>query len=554
MTIPSGLIFDPNNPNPPPPAGTPTPAAASAPVPVIRPDGHFDTVNPENLELALSNGARVATPQEQELAGPLGAAGAVGHNFINSLLLGAPNVLENKFASPANQAQTAFELQEHPTAASIGTAAGILGPLLAGGGGLLTEAGEAVGNLAERGIAKLGENAATNIASKVGGTVFNVGTQGALYATPKAGAQLIAGDPKAAAETLAHGAGYGTLFGTLAAGVGSAASELFANPELEAGETPAQTLLSKGVDWLKKKTIKEVVSLAGAGAGGAIGHAPGAVIGDKVGEYVVAPIVEALSKYIKVGGASLLDNMPNVVDDLAQAGATAPTALSFDDAISKLMGGDKVLATNDPREQLAALQDSVARFQTNLPAATERLAQMTTPLAQVNPELASAMGNHLTNVVQHIDSIMPKPSTPDDPLSSAKWQPDDISMHRFARSLNVILDPSTVLRNLGAGTLTASEMGTMATVYPNLLNLMRAQMLQALAKAQTTVPLAKRGKLNLFMGTPATSIRPQTAMLLQNSFAPLGTAKPNTNKVMPQQMVQNYATAMQKLAGGKDEQ
>jgi len=155
--------------------------------------------------------------------------------------------------------------------------------------------------------------------------------------------------------------------------------------------------------------------------------------------------------------------------------------------------------------------------------------------------------NTVLTAVDHLNNIIPKATTPTSPLSSAKWQPDDLTIGQFKRQAAIINEPARVVQSLASNTLTGSEMNTMQTVYPALLDLMRAKVMEALAHTpNATLPASKRGKLELFMGN-ASSNPTQLAMLQNNFNVVPNNNSDNTSKPVPPQMIQNYATSMQKL-------
>jgi endonuclease III-like uncharacterized protein len=96
----------------------------------------------------------------------------------------------------------------------------------------------------------------------------------------------------------------------------------------------------------------------------------------------------------------------------------------------------------------------------------------------------------------------PKPLTPPNPLNPKPHNPSDTELHKYKRKVEATLNPFIILDKLRDGSLTQDEMVTVATVYPNQLQLMRTSVLDALATNKQTIPYAARMKISLFLGHP----------------------------------------------------
>lgn len=189
----------------------------------ISPSGEVRDVPSQNVWWVKEQGWSPASPEQiavqdrinyfKNTSGLEGAAvgtTAALSSAAQGLTFGAFNPLLEKFAPET--AQTAKEIEAaSPTAAELGSYAGIAGSLLAPVGEIIAPLGLAAKGGVE--AALTGTAQAVSPLTKIAGTAAQLGTEGLAYAAPQAAALTIAGRPEEAAESLLMSGGMSALLG-----------------------------------------------------------------------------------------------------------------------------------------------------------------------------------------------------------------------------------------------------------------------------------------------------------------------------------------------------
>lgn len=259
-----------------------TPGAPAAPLPTAPTGQTVNVISPEDgkaygidaayLAQAKAQGYQVETPEHagirawvEKNKGIAGAAAVAAKSLLNEATFGFSDPIVEKIWDPYQNAR--FKALEneyqgaHYAGAGLGTAVSFLygGPLFKGvskAGGVaraaLLGAEEAVGKklvaeaayrVGEAGAEQIAKHA-PSIARQIIAHAADYGVQGLAFASPKAAAQLITGDPDKAAETWIWGAAGGAALGGLVGGAkglfgrGAAAKALPAAEEAAAGAEP----------------------------------------------------------------------------------------------------------------------------------------------------------------------------------------------------------------------------------------------------------------------------------------------------------------------------
>ncbi len=194
-------------------------------VAVYNRDGVFGTLdlNDESeLQAAIAEGFRVASPEEQKneqlkyiASGPVGKVAAATTSALDAASFGASDYLVQKFFPEAFEIVEAAR-EENPISSGVGTAAGMVGSVASP----LAKAATKVGEKAAVEVAGI---VGSGVAGKAAQTAAKLGAEGLAVSSPLAISQAVLGDVDEAGETLMYGS-----FGSAAAGgsvslVGSAA-------------------------------------------------------------------------------------------------------------------------------------------------------------------------------------------------------------------------------------------------------------------------------------------------------------------------------------------
>jgi len=216
-------------------------------IPIFTREGAAYSIPSENVEAALSQGARLASPEEikhqklvQEMGQddgiiPTGQAAAGFGAAANALTLGAFDPLLKKF-SPERYERLQAAKEAFPETATASSVTGTVATLPFMGG---------VNALGESAAAKVAPTAARYVGPRLAAATekaVNLGTQGVAVMTPQATAELIAGNPVEAAESLVIG-------GLGGAALGGSASLL--GDVLSAVKTPVVSGLKKGEEYIQ---------------------------------------------------------------------------------------------------------------------------------------------------------------------------------------------------------------------------------------------------------------------------------------------------------------
>lgn len=147
---------------------------------------------------------------EKDFGGPMGQAEAFAGSALNAATLSGSDVLLNKLGVSGERLKAPREV--NPTAAGLGTATGIVAPMLigdeAGALSLLGKPAQAVSHLGEA-VAP----AATSLAGKIGSGVVRGGVEGSLYGLSNTIDEAILDDKPLTVSSAMHGAVSGALLG-----------------------------------------------------------------------------------------------------------------------------------------------------------------------------------------------------------------------------------------------------------------------------------------------------------------------------------------------------
>jgi hypothetical protein len=224
-------------------------------IPVIGPDGIAGTIPSDNISKALIAGYQLETPHQQAVreyvaanTGIKGTANVAIGQFADETLMGVPELIFDKTASPLEVAKKEALKEDHQIAnttagiAGFGASMFVGGPLFKGAGKgveraivggvergaeevaikAATEEGTALATkeLTNRLVAggmdaAAAKAAAPGLLRRTAGSMARYGVEGAVINAPTAITEASLGDPAEAAEHLAVGIGTGILLGGL---------------------------------------------------------------------------------------------------------------------------------------------------------------------------------------------------------------------------------------------------------------------------------------------------------------------------------------------------
>jgi hypothetical protein len=136
--------------------------------------------------------------------------------------------------------------------------------------------------------------------------------------------------------------------------------------------------------------------------------------------------------------------------------------------------------------------------------------------------MATALQNKVASAVNYIAQQSPKSPNPPQPFSKDMWRPSPLELASLARKLEVLQDPTSVLKRLADGTLTNDHVQALAALYPKTYEDIKKAVIGTAALANPPqLNSAQRQKVDVLMGTNNDRLgTPDAFHMLQNNFVP----------------------------------
>lgn len=165
-------------------------------------------------------------------------------------------------------------------------------------------------------------------------------------------------------------------------------------------------------------------------------------------------------------------------------------------------------------EEYYAIRDQVRKLATGQ-------AQRDMVIGEVAPNVANQMLLTQMRAAQYLESLAPtgprQTTNPNAKAMLGERPPDAQAIHKWARRVQAVDDPYSVLRN---PTMEGGQ--TLKTVYPKLFSEMRAMLIEEVDRTSTPVPLQRKVSLSLTFGVPLDpSIGGHVSMLNQLAYEKL---------------------------------
>jgi len=254
---------------------------------------------------------------------------------------------------------------------------------------------------------------------------------------------------------------------------------------------------------------------AGAAAGFASDYYAGHMLRgfiDKMPSFAGALFIEKEMKK----AAMRFDKIPEILDRMAKKGPgpKRPPALEYIRRATEDIEDDTTAARMENfREKISGYISDPWSMQELMGAYYGGIARTGAPI------ISEKIGEVTQRALDHLYDGMPKPFSITEPFAPKyQWLPSDFELNRFARKLQVIDDPLSVLEDLEAGTLTRDHMDTMKKVYPYFYEELRTRILQESGKNRN---FSYQQRLMLSIATGAdldSSIQPGNILNNQKIF------------------------------------
>lgn len=268
----------------------------------------------------------------------------------------------------------------------------------------------------------------------------------------------------------------------------------------------AQTLplIGKKLDREAASKLFGFREVLGGVAGGGVGGLTGVVAGvaaskaSKIAENALDVAGLLLSEQAMKRTGQKLDLIPKVLT--GEKPIQALKLATFNNAIPAILGDDDV-KLDDPKA-FKKLSTKVSELISNPELLISEVGQFTDAFADTGaPVVSETATNKTVQALQYINSIMPKNPNNENPLfKRPDWQPSDFDLGKFEKSLRVIMDPMTIIKDLKAGSLTQAQVEALDAVYPRLSQEIKLRVLNTIADKKENIPFNDRMKASLLLG------------------------------------------------------
>lgn len=157
------------------------------------------------------------------------------------------------------------------------------------------------------------------------------------------------------------------------------------------------------------------------------------------------------------------------------------------------------------------------------------------------PTVAMELSGQFNKALAYLQSEVPKQMNPN-PFVKERWEPTDTELAAFERKASVVLNPFSVIDDLGNGSLTKDQLTALQTVYPSIYEKIRGGVVESLTTFDNTVPYPMRIKLSMLFGATLDQSLAQVPQL-QQTFS----AQPQSMNTRNLSLAKNTQTQTQRL-------
>lgn len=268
-------------------------------------------------------------------------------------------------------------------------------------------------------------------------------------------------------------------------------------------------------------------------------------LGARAAEFVSGKLGAKISEVASKSAARVAKAM-NAFADVVGKSTPSATVLATK-VLSKVSFGDKKIANDEAtpkkgtpkKEELAQLykqRSDEVKSQTSYgpdgvaimrPDARAKMAAKLAPIRALDPVAADRLESAAAKRLAYYAQKLPRrPDLGGIQAGPNLWQPSDMEMRSWARTVAAGEDPDAIAERLVDGTVTPEDADVMRALYPEKLAEITQGVLAKLPELQETLPYHRRLALSILTGVPVDpSMNPRVLMRLQASFK----AEPGTN-------------------------
>ncbi len=154
------------------------------------------------------------------------------------------------------------------------------------------------------------------------------------------------------------------------------------------------------------------------------------------------------------------------------------------------------------------------------PEARAAMAARLAPIRSESPVLADRIETLAAKRLEYLSSIIPRrPDINGMQLGPDNWQPSDLQMRSFARSMAAAEDPHGVEERLASGQVTPEDADAYKAVNPERFAALQQTIMMGLPQLHASLPYARRLSLSIFSGIAVDpSLDPRILKVLQAQY------------------------------------
>lgn len=250
-------------------------------------------------------------------------------------------------------------------------------------------------------------------------------------------------------------------------------------------------------------------AIAGGAVGFLVGGVPGALMGGALGSlFDPGTMIRRLATIDRVADtfrSRINLSLDSYLEQAKKAGAKGARALKTTAAaeLGKAAGRD-AFAGKTREEKRAAYKstmDHLARLSSNQPYREEQARRALEPIAKVAPQVAQAVQATAARAADYLLKVAPKRGM-EPGLFKGQTMPSDTELAEFASVKRTVEHPETLLEDLTAGRLRASQVKALQEVYPRTYERIAMTLLERADEIAETLPYSQRVQWSVMFGVP----------------------------------------------------
>lgn len=220
-------------------------------------------------------------------------------------------------------------------------------------------------------------------------------------------------------------------------------------------------------------------------------------------------------------------------------------------ATSKSDEVSKESMKKDRYAQFTRISEELTKMNTD-PRAMEQLASFTNPISNGAPTVAQQYYNKMWQMYQYLYNIMPKNQMTHVPFKrEGSWRPTDQELHQFAKVVNVMEHPVSIIDEIMKGTATKDQITALQTVYPTLYGDITERIAQAEADKKIKLSYAQRVQMSMLMGGQGQEPSVSSVATYQATYKPVKDGQTQKLQLTSPNTGNPYLTAFQKVGLNK---